>query len=108
MSTVTLSPEVAEILGRSTITDTLLVLPPGQLERKLYEKVAKVIQLAGGKWTRAKAGFLFPSDPRAKLGLALKEGAIVDEKKLRQAFYTPEVATRLIRIEQPVRRRTGN
>lgn len=89
MATTNLCPQVTEILSQSTITATLLVLPPGQLERKLYEKVAKVIQLAGGKWNRSKAGFIFPSDPRAKLGLALESGAIVDEKKLRQAFYTP-------------------
>ncbi len=91
MANATLCSTVTDILSRATITENLLVLPTGQLERKLYEKVAKAIQLAGGKWKTNKQGFVFDSDPRAKLGLALETGVVVDEKKLRQAFYTPEV-----------------
>ena len=90
MSNVKLDPEVTEILSRATITETLLVLPAGQLERNLYEKVAKAIKLAGGVWKTNKQGFVFDSDPRAKMGLALASGVVVNEKKLRQAFYTPE------------------
>lgn len=89
MSNVKIDPEVADILSRATIGSDILVLPPEQLERKLYEKVAKVIKLAGGVWKTNKKGFLFNSDPREKLGLALDSGVIVDEKKKRQAFYTP-------------------
>jgi hypothetical protein len=90
MANTKLCPEVTDILSRSTITENLLVLPPGQLDRKLYEKVAKAIQSAGGKWKTNKQGFVFDSDPRAKLGMALETGVVVDEKKERQAFYTPE------------------
>lgn len=89
MANATLSPEVTDILSRAVITDNLLVLPPGQLERKLYEQVAKAIKAAGGAWRTKKQGFVFDSDPRAKLGLALSTGVVIDEKKLRQAFYTP-------------------
>ena len=96
MSTVKLDNEVVTILEAATITDTLLVLPEGQLERTLYVKVAKAIQLAGGKWNRGKKGFIFTSDPRAKLGLAVSEGTIVDEKKARQAFYTPEAVADIV------------
>lgn len=91
MSTIAIEESVTEVLNRAEISENLLILPAGQLERKLYEKVAKVIELAGGKWNRGKKGFVFSSDPRAKLGLALETGEIVNEKKLRQAFYTPEV-----------------
>lgn len=90
MANVVLCDEVTEILQRSEIGENLLVLPPEQLDRKLYERVAKAIAAAGGKWNRSKRGFLFSSDPRQKLGLALESGTVVDEKKLRQAFYTPE------------------
>jgi len=88
----TLCPLVTDILSRSTITETLLVLSPSDagMGRPLYDKVAKVIKLAGGAWKTNKQGFVFTSDPRAKLGLALESGVVVDEKKLRQAFYTPE------------------
>ena len=99
MANATLCPTVTDIFSRATITENLLVLPAGQLERKLYEKVAKAIQLAGGKWKTNKQGFVFDSDPRAKLGLALASGVVVDEKKLRQAFYTPEaVANEVARM----------
>lgn len=89
MANIKLEDEVTALLSQSTITDTLLVLPDGQLDRKLYEKVAKAINTAGGKWNRGKKGFTFDSDPRVKLGLALDTGVLVDEKKKRQAFYTP-------------------
>ena len=89
MATIKLEPQIVEILGKSNITGNILVLPPAKLERKLYEKVAKAIQLCGGKWNTSKQGFVFASDPRAKMGLALT-GVVVNEKKLRQAFYTPD------------------
>ncbi len=99
MANAQLCDEVTDILSRATITENLLVLPEGQLERKLYEKVAKAIKLAGGVWKTNKKGFVFDSDPRVKLGLALTTGVVVDEKKLRQAFYTPsEVAAEVARI----------
>jgi predicted RNA methylase len=88
MAHVKLSPEVADVLNRSTITENLLVLPPGHLD--FYTKVKKAIETAGGKWKTNKQGFVFESDPREKLGLALESGVVVDEKKVRQAFYTPQ------------------
>ena len=89
MANATLCPQVTDVLRRSNITENLLVLPEGHID--FYPKVKKALEAAGGKWNRSKQGFLFASDPRAKLGLALETGVVVDEKKLRQAFYTPEV-----------------
>lgn len=96
MSKVTLSPEVRETLERSTITSTSVTLPSSpRLERKLYQDVNKVLEAAGGKWSKKEQAHVFPSDPRAALGLAIQTGGIVDavkaRKKERQAFYTPEV-----------------
>ena len=88
MANVKLSPEVAEVIGRSTITGNILVLPPGQLERPLYEAVNKALVAAGGKW-KTRVGHVFTGDPRVKLGLMLETGVAVDEKKKFQAFYTP-------------------
>lgn len=95
MSVLTISPEVLNVLQRSTIVDKLLVLP-GQLERPLYEAVNKVLLNAGGCWSKKQKGHLFASDPTAILGLTLETGQIdnlVDdakaEKKAFQAFYTP-------------------
>ena len=102
MANATLSPEVTDILSRSTITETLLILPEGQLDRKLYEQVAKAIKLAGGVWKAAKKGFLFTSDPRALFGLALEKGIVVDTKQLRQAFYTPPAVADVIALQPAV------
>ncbi len=92
MANAQLTPEVTSILKRAAITDNLLVLSPADagMDRKLYEQVAKAIKLAGGAWKTNRKGFVFDSDPRAKLGLALETGVVVDTKKLRQAFYTTE------------------
>lgn len=102
MANSILCPVVTDILSRSEITDTLLILPDEQLERKLYEKVAKAIKLAGGKWKTHKKGFLFDKDPRQKLGLALETGVVIDEKKLNQAFYTPQEIAESVAIDADV------
>ncbi len=84
-----MTTEVTDILNRSTITGNTLVLPPGQLERKLYESVNKALTNAGGKWNKSAKGHVFSGDPRIKLGLMLETGISIDERKTFQAFYTP-------------------
>lgn len=88
MANIKLTPEVTSVLERSTITEDRVKLP-AQLDRKLYSQVNKALEMAGGKWDRKAEAHLFTTDPRAKLGLALAGEAIVDEKQLYQAFYTP-------------------
>lgn len=98
MANIKLTPEVEDVLRRSKITGNVLVLPAGQLPRPLYEAVNKVIVNCGGKWKKGK-GHVFESDPSAKLGLTLKTGESVDEKKKYQAFYTPpEMAQRIVEL----------
>lgn len=89
MANVTLSPIVAEILGRATINDNHLALPPERLDRKTYEAVNKALVAAGGKWNTKAQAHVFDGDPRPKLGLMLETGVAVDEKKKYQAFFTP-------------------
>ena len=89
MAHAILTPEVSDILQRSTIAGTALRLPPGQLDRKLYDAVNKAIVNAGGKWNRSAQAHVFASDPREKLGLILESGVSRDTKKDFQAFFTP-------------------
>lgn len=89
MAHAKLTPEVRSILERSIITGHQLVLP-GQLGRKLYEAVMRVITNCGGKWNRGSGAHVFDSDPRARLGLALKTGVATDDKKTFQFFPTPK------------------
>lgn len=99
MAHATITPEVEAVLRNSTITADSVKLPPGQLERKLYEAVNKALVNAGGKWNRSKGVHVFSSDPREKLLGGLETGIVRDEKKDRQAFYTPpELAARVAEI----------
>lgn len=46
--------DVANVLANSTIEDVNLFLPVGQLDRKLYMAVNKVLVAIKGKWNRSK------------------------------------------------------
>jgi predicted RNA methylase len=116
MKEIVISPEVADVLKRSTATAESLVLP-GNLERKLYQDTNKVIEMAGGVWNKKAKAHLFTSDPRERLGLALKSGKAVLSKehsapKLKEAirkkegqmFFTPPaLAARVARMAEVAR-----
>ncbi len=89
VKTISIADEVMDVLKRSTITDTSLKLPDGQLDRTLYDKVNKIIVTAGGKWSRSHRAHLFTSDPRAALGMALETGEVLNVKQTFQEFFTP-------------------
>jgi predicted RNA methylase len=91
MAHVTLTPDVLDIIGRSEVSANRVALPPGQLDRKMYLSVKKALEAAGGKWKTNVQAFVFDGDPRSKLGLAIESGVVIDEKKVRQAFYTPQI-----------------
>jgi len=93
-----ISDAVRDVLSRSTITADRVVLPPGQLDRKLYEQVNKALEGAGGKWNRSAKAHVFDRDPREALGLAIETGKATNVKQALQAFYTPgELAARMVK-----------
>ncbi len=97
-ATVQISDDVMDVLKRSTIGSATLKLPE-QLDRKLYLTVNKVLELAGGKWNKSAKCHVFPGDPKRILGMAMEEGAIRDDKKTFQAFYTPDdLAQRMVQL----------
>lgn len=61
----------------------------GQLERKLYEKVNKVLEALGGKWNRGRKAHLFGVDPTAKIEHCLLTGTFTDPQKEEGWFPTP-------------------
>jgi len=92
-----ISEEVMTVLRAGKIEGNVFFLPSGQLDRKLYESVNKVLTNAGGKWDRKSRGHVFPSNPSEKLGLAISSGVSVNEKQLYQEYFTPtELAARLV------------
>lgn len=93
---VEISDDVADVLRRSTCAGASLVLPPG-LDRKLYERTNKVLELLGGKWNRKSQAHLFPRPIADVLAEALASGEVLDEKKTYQFFETPQrLAERMV------------
>lgn len=79
-----------QILQSCTIEGTIVKLPNVQLDRKLYQEVAKALELIGGKWKGGKvAGFVFATDPTELLN-QIASGEKRNLKKEFQFFATPQ------------------
>jgi len=87
---VTVPPTAAEVLGQATVQGNVIILPPGQLDRPIYEAVNKVLIAMGGKWNKKAGGHLFAFDPSEKLADALGTGKAVSRQQTLQIFETPE------------------
>jgi type I restriction-modification system DNA methylase subunit len=71
----------------------------GQLDRKDYVAVMKVIEGAGGKWVKRKGLHEFRDDPSEVLGLAMETGKGVNLQQQFQSFYTPaHIADRMVEL----------
>ena len=78
-----------EVLKECTVQGNVVKLPAYQLDRKLYQDVAKSLQLIGGKWQGGKVyGFVFPTDPTELLE-QIAGGEKRNLKKEFQFFGTP-------------------
>lgn len=96
---VKITPEVADILSRSTIAGSILKLPEGQIERSLYVNTDKVLKALGGKWDRRAGGHKFAADPTAKVAAALENDHVVSRQQALQLFETPPaLAERLCQL----------
>ena len=84
-----LDKEVIEVLERSIISDNVLRLPE-QLDRKLYEKVAKAIKGVNGKWNKKVQGFTFEHENVEEFIARIIDGENINLKKEYQMFFTPE------------------
>lgn len=94
-----ISNDVTNVLANSRIEDNKLFLPEGQLERKLYMAVDKVLKAIKGKWNRKEKAHVFDSSPSDILEEILMTGEYVDEKKEYQFFETPvELAKQLVEM----------
>lgn len=88
-----------EVLKNSTVEGTVVKLPNVQLDRKVYQDVAKSLELIGGKWKGGKVmGFVFPTDP-SELLEQIAGGEKRNLKKEYQFFATPEaLANELVEL----------
>lgn len=93
--TVDITPEVRAILERGSWQGAVYILPPGQLDRKLYQEINKVLVALGGKWDRRSGGHLFQNpDQNKALRDALISGTAVDQKRTFEQFFTPPAIAR--------------
>lgn len=81
--------EKKEILKQCTIEGFVVKLPDVQLERKVYQEVAKSLELIGGKWNRSKQGFVFAQNP-VDLLKQIQNGEKRNLKKEFQFYGTPD------------------
>ena len=90
-----------DVLKNCTIEGNVVKLPNVQLDRKLYQEVAKSLELIGGKWKGGKIfGFVFNSDPTDLLDEIANEGKR-NLKKEFQFFPTPEkLADKLVSLAE--------
>lgn len=97
---VEIAPDVRAVLERGTWPDPAIFrLPDGQLDRKLYEGVNKVLVALGGKWDRKAQGHRFAADARADLEAALDSGVAIDQKRTLEQFFTPpNIAQQLVNM----------
>ena len=86
---VRITPEVEAVLQAGDIATGVFRLPTGQLERKLYTDVAKVLKALGGKWDRSRQGFPVTPAFGEALAEALSSGVAVDKDREAGFFATP-------------------
>lgn len=88
-----------EVLQSCTVEGNVVKLPNVQLDRKLYQEVAKSLELIGGKWKGGKIyGFVFETDP-SDLLKQIVNGERRNLKKEFQFFATPEnLADELVQL----------
>ena len=97
--------ETLAVFDRCTTSPCVVVLPEGQLDRKLYEKVNKVLTAAGGKWSRSAKAHVFTEDATDVIEQALLTGEISSQKQELGVFYTPPAlarrAAQALRLDRP-------
>lgn len=87
--------DILAVLDRAIVSGSTLTLT-GQLDRKLYERTAKAIEAAGGKWSRKAKAHVFDGDAAAAIEPIILTGEIVSAKQELGAFYTPPKVARLV------------
>jgi type I restriction-modification system DNA methylase subunit len=94
-----ISNDVANVLANSKVDGQELYLPEGQLDRKLYMAVNKVLVAIGGKWSRKLKTHVFDCYPEYKIEEILLTGEYTDVQKEYQFFETPsDLAKRLVEM----------
>lgn len=85
--------DVLSVLSDCQFRDKQLVLP-NQLDRALYVKTNKVIELAGGKWNRKAKAHLFEMDAESRIEQVILTASVEKPKDDFNFFPTPPAIIR--------------
>jgi predicted RNA methylase len=78
---------VLDALNKCAFNGNVITMP--QLDRELYVKVNKVLEIIGAKWSRKDKGHTVEDDTWDKLAEAMTVGEVLDPKKELQFYPTP-------------------
>lgn len=93
-----ISTDILAAISVATTSGPQLTLT-GQLDRKLYQGVAKAIEAAGGKWNRKAGAHVFDGDAAEAIESLLLTGEITHARDDFDFFPTPAaVVDRLVRL----------
>lgn len=98
IATTKLTPDIREILQSAKVAGRTLELT-GTLDRATYTRVAKAIEMMGGKWDRKAKCHVFEDFAEEVVADAVSSGAVINLKKEFQFFETPApLAERLVEL----------
>jgi predicted RNA methylase len=89
--------DVLRELERADIASNQLRLS-AQMDRKLYERVNKVIEAAGGKWNRKARCHAFPFDAGPAIEQIILTGGVGPKQELGQFDSPPEVVAAVMEL----------
>ncbi len=101
MITVTqINNDVLSVLSKAEADNNIIRLTCGQLDRKMYLEVNKILEAMGGQWNRKEKGHVFDDDPADFLDNVVLTGEIEIPSK-NGYFPTPKlVVKRLIELAE--------
>ena len=100
-SKMNIEQHILEIIEQGNTNGKLYYLPDGQLDRKTYMNVNKVLECLGGKWNRKAKAHVFESDISDVIDDVLLTGEVIDQKKEFQFFETPQnIVDQLIELAE--------
>lgn len=81
--------DVLAVLSTIAVDGTVARITEGTLDRKLYERVNKVLEALGGTWSKKLKGHAFADDPRDALDGVILSGEVARARDVLGWFPTP-------------------
>lgn len=90
--------EVLEVLEAGISKGAHFILPPRQLDRKLYQAVNDVLDALGGKWSRSAKAHIFDAPCADRISDAVDSGLYTRPDDMGWFPTPPELAARVARV----------